>query len=136
MSLSDNTDSLRAVLDSVKALSGSGGTAEVWTFTLEDGSIVEKEVYVGETIVTPPPAPSNYTFYIDSRELHADPDMLWGDWVNSEYNTIGAESWGLGAAGVEAPRDGVLGTGSVCYQDGIPVYTDEAIVDSYIYVVH
>lgn len=33
--------------------------------------------------------PATYTFIFDGQELTAEAGMCWGDWVNSEYNTVG-----------------------------------------------
>lgn len=33
----------------------------------------------------------NITFYIDGTQYEAEAGMKWDEWVNSEYNTIGAE---------------------------------------------
>lgn len=43
--LETNTTSLQSILDAVNALPDAG-TTETWTFTLEDGSTVDKVVTV------------------------------------------------------------------------------------------
>jgi len=45
--IADNTTALLALLSKANALPNAGsGTTETWTFTMEDGSTVTKEVVV------------------------------------------------------------------------------------------
>ena len=54
-------------------------STENWTFTLEDGSIVTKAVYVGYV--------PTITFTIDGTSYAAIEGMTWEQWVASVYNT-------------------------------------------------
>lgn len=46
--LNQNNSNLSSILSTINNLPsvGSGGTTEIWTFTMEDGSTVTKEVVV------------------------------------------------------------------------------------------
>lgn len=54
--------------------------------------ITGKAVIPGKQKPIAPPAPvvQEISFFIDNTEHHADEGMTWADWVNSEYNFIGA----------------------------------------------
>lgn len=46
--LNENNTDLKSILNTINNLpeAGSSGTTEIWTFTMEDGSVVTKEVVV------------------------------------------------------------------------------------------
>lgn len=44
--ISANNTELASILNTINNLPSSGGTTETWTFTMEDGSTVTKEVVV------------------------------------------------------------------------------------------
>ena len=52
---------------------------------MEDGSTVEKSIYVESSTTTPP----LIEFTIDGTTYQAVEGMTWAEWVESEYNTGG-----------------------------------------------
>ena len=56
--------------------------AETWTFTLEDGTAVEKRIFIASTTKL-------ISFTIDGVSYRAVEGMTWGEWVESSYNTGG-----------------------------------------------
>ena len=84
--------SSKGILPSVTSVNGKTGdvkversdlniTTETWTFELEDGTTVDKEM----VFYTVP----MITFTIDGATYQAEEGMTWGEWVESEYNTDG-----------------------------------------------
>lgn len=66
--------------DVVTEMADLGVTVETWTFELEDGTTVDKDmVFYTETALI--------TFYIDDISYQAEEGMTWAEWCNSKYNT-------------------------------------------------
>lgn len=54
-------------------------TTEIWAFTLEDGSTVNKVVYVENSLII--------SFIASGKTYYAERGMTWEEWIYSDYNT-------------------------------------------------
>lgn len=106
-----------------------GLSTETWTFTLEDGRTVVKEVFVGATYIEEAPI-TLISFSIHNVPYEAEEGMTWAQWCNSEYNTDGYSEEMFGRI-----DDG--GGRYVCYRQGLgtgeTVGADEEITPDYDY---
>lgn len=73
------------------------------------------------------------TFYIDSTEFTADPDMTWEAWCASDYNTIGAYVMATEGSLVRYALDGMLY--AVKSDSYTPVVKEDLIIDGHAYLV-
>ena len=87
-------------------------TTETWTFTLEDGSIVRKKIYLGEI--------QEINFTINGDTYIADRGMTWVEWFASNYNTTGKTAddvQSISANGVAVELSAVI-VGGTAYEVG------------------
>lgn len=68
------------------------------------------------------------TFKIDGTEFSAMSAMTWGEWCNTEYNTIGAQ--------VAESGDVYFEMGYISYTNNNHVLFDEQILSKGIYITH
>lgn len=68
------------------------------------------------------------TFYIDDAKYYAEQNMTWGDWVNSQYNTISCSVFGDGS--IFLPSDMMFIGGEADY-----VYAQDVIEENGYYML-